>query len=124
MKVSELTGELLDYWVARAEGFEPAPKDQWTEPLTPLPTGTLYDSPCGSNAPRYSCDWEWGGPLIDKYRVTFATTGTGPRGENGFEPVVAIAYDGGHAMTAPTHLIAMCRAIVRDRFGKEVPDAI
>jgi hypothetical protein len=129
---------MLDLWVTKADGATIVPKhefakarentawltdDKWigdepgSEPCKLIRWGPdLY----GVFSP--STTWSDGGPLIDKHRINFATMGTGPRDENGREPVVAITYDGRNAMTGPTHLIAAMRAIVRDTFGDTVPD--
>lgn len=124
MKVSELAGAQLDYWVARAEGwtFGPPHKvhgwDVWRDSSGDI-TGTI---PAQAFTP--STDWSQGGPIIERERMTFATTGTGPRGENGFEPVVAITYTGLRAMEGPTHLVAAMRAYVARKFGDEVLDEV
>ncbi len=46
--VSELEGPELDYWVARAEGFD----------------GTFFE------VKPYSSEWAHGGPIIDRERIT------------------------------------------------------
>jgi hypothetical protein len=119
MKVSELSGAQLDYWTAKAEGL--------TVRMGTLGELAIITRSSGAPLPRFyhesyapSSRWSEGGPLIDKHRITFATMGTGPRDENGREPVVAITYGGRHALTGPTHLIAAMRAIVHDTFGEEV----
>jgi len=62
--------------------------------------------------------WDQAGPLIDAWRISFATLGTGPRGTNGHEPIVALATS--RALPAENHLIAACRAIVASVFGDTV----
>ncbi len=125
MKVSELTAAQLDYWVAKAEGVEhPRAMRKMAPGFVMVPYETEDDD---GPITRYrafepSSAWIDGGPLIHAHRISFATIGTGPRDESGNEPIVAITYTGRHAMTAPTHLIAAMRAIVRDKFGDEVPD--
>lgn len=128
MKVSDLTGARLDYWVAKAQGAicatwsdgKPIIFADW------LSFPALQCTPAGHRKDyfRPSTDWSQGGPLIDKHRINFATIGTGPADENGREPVVAITYDGRNAMTGPTHLIAAMRAIVRDTYGEEVNENV
>lgn len=141
MKVSELTGVTLDLWVAKADGATIIEKPaEYDERAPRKNTAWLTDDKWFGDEPnreakklvRWGPDkygvfdpsrsWDDGGPLIDKHRINFATTGTGPRDENGREPIVAITYDGRNAMSGPTHLIAAMRAIVRDTYGEDVPD--
>ena len=71
-------------------------------------------------APRYypSSNWAQGGALIDKHRMSFAASGTGPRDEHGNQPIVAIGDElNWKAGEGPTHLIAACRSIVRGALG-------
>jgi hypothetical protein len=73
--------------------------------------------------PRYapSTAWNTGGHLVDQYRMSFVTEGTGPADDTGKEPVLAIPdrlqYEIG---SGPTHLIAACRAIVSTELGGTV----
>lgn len=114
MKTSELTGALLDYWTARAEGlqaltlkivkgadgveccmFSPFVPSQESEPL------------------RYSTSWDLCGPLIEKGRL------------NVNESVSRLwgAYDGHKGWAhGETPQIAICRAVVRSVFGDEVDE--
>lgn len=122
MKVSGLIGEELDAWVARALGME----------RISVREGRAYravDHPILLGAfefhgvlPEYSKDWAQGGSIIDRERMNFATIGTGPVGENGKAPIVAIPEDGRKAMEGPTHLIAAMRAFVASKYGDTVRD--
>lgn len=70
-----------------------------------------------------SSNWADGGPLVDDYRFNIAASGTGPKDENGNEPIVALVgtwkevKDRARAMDAPTHLVAVCRSIVATYAG-------
>jgi len=115
MRIANLEGAQLDYWVARAQGIESI-KFNFEGKVLILEgkVWTIIYSP--------STDWSQGGPIIDSERMTFATTGTGPRGDDGFEPVVAITYTGRRAMEGPSHLIAGMRAYLASKFGENVPN--
>lgn len=121
MRVDELSGAMLDYWVAKAEGL--------TVRLSGASDTAIVSRSTGGPLPRINFEsyapssrWSEGGLLIERHRINFATIGTGPRDEHGNEPIVAITANGRNAMSGPTHLIAAMRAIVRDTYGEEVPD--
>lgn len=96
MKVSELEGEQLDYWVGKAEDAYD-PDGSWFKPST--------------------C-WEEGGPIIERERIRlnpFWLDG------NYWQARIArpeASYDG----FGKTALEAAMRAYVRSKFGDEVPD--
>lgn len=118
MRVSDLTGPLLDYWTARAEGV-------FADQLEIRASGTL----CVRNTPGtiwdgtvitpldYSTNWALAGPLVEKHGMTV-------RPPEAFVPWEAHAwrdsywYEG----AGDTPLIAICRAVVRAAFGDEVED--
>lgn len=101
MKVSELTGAMLDYWVARAEGFTESfaqHRPHWVP---------------------YSWKWEYGGPIIEREKISVNHQKTA-HGQDAGWTAKATAYwlpgDG------PTPLIAAMRAFVASKFGEEVAD--
>lgn len=101
MKTGELTGALLDYWVARAEGFE------WASNIAPEKA---------RGVPPYSTDWVEGGPLIERYGVELGKI-------SGI--YLAFCIDSKRKTVRGdgfTPLQAICRAVVRAKFGDEVPD--
>lgn len=118
MRVSELSGAMLDWHTARAEGVPP---DQ----LEIRATGTL----CVRNTPGtnwdgtvitpldYSTNWALAGPLVEDRGFTLGI-GPGDRGS------VSWFADGQYDQTSygDTALIAICRAVVRAAFGDEVED--
>lgn len=129
-KVAELEGAQLDYWVARAEGYEyvDAPPDATGENAgrALLPPGLLAsgwtfppNGAVGDMIPKFSADWAIGGPIIDRARITVMS----PKGGR-YDWLAEIirekhfAFQNGH-----TPLIAAMRAYVASKFGKEVPDA-
>ena len=103
IKTSELIEEALDWAVGVVEG------------LGDIAPEVLVMSYMPSN------NWATCGPLIEKYRISFVTIGTGPEDEQGNEPIVALT-SGLHykACQGKTHLVAACRAIVAARLGDEV----
>ncbi|MGO4151481.1 phage protein NinX family protein [Cupriavidus sp. YAF13] len=128
MKVADLEGVMLDYWVGKAERIVPAslriaqPQNvcEWREPHS----GTWR---------RWTpaTKWAQGGPLIERERITFAQSGLRWSEEKqDLEAIVpplyvaAIGRDGrivgeGRGLT---HLVAAMRAYVASKFGEEVPE--
>ena len=67
MKVSELSGALLDYWVARAEGK--VLSSEWDTSRT---DGVLIGTGEG-DLERFapSTDWAHGGPIIEREQIIY-----------------------------------------------------
>lgn len=107
MKVCELSGALLDYWVARAEGG----KVKFSEDGSfAIKSGARFEP---------SARWTHGGPLIEKHRIGF-----GLYADEGREYYAVTGLnDAGGSARGSTHLIAACRAIIISKFGDEVFDA-
>lgn len=103
MKVSDLAGSQLDFWVAKAEGVEATVDTQ----LKFMP----------------STNWAQGGPIIDREGIQVAPMpakgGTWCAVSTGRLPNRA-SNSNGAWMEGPTPLIAAMRAYVRARFGPEV----
>lgn len=108
MLVSELTGAELDRWVARCDG--------WRAEVEPVET---WIARTGS----YSTDYAVGGPLMDRFKVHSAPMPA----RNWVWCAVVVPTDDrpgqarGVWMEGPTRLIASMRAIVSNRFGRDVP---
>ncbi|MDN7494856.1 DUF2591 domain-containing protein [Burkholderia gladioli] len=116
MKVSELSGALLDLWVARTEGDVLATKDPafgryW-----------LKQGRYGSvkECPRYSTDWAHGGPIVERERIVLLSAAGDAESWFGqtFCHGAVISHYG------PTALVAAMRAFVGSRFGPDVPDEV
>lgn len=107
MKVSELTGAQLDAWVARAEGI---PMIQQHGQMVQ----NSFDEYHLASPRRYSADWAHGGPLIEKYKM-YVDGGAGP----GWEAQCMFNGKYAHGDTA---LKAICRAVVLQKFGEDVPE--
>ncbi|WP_454908425.1 DUF2591 domain-containing protein [Variovorax gossypii] len=144
MKTSELTGALLDYWVARAEGYTDAGSGrrfpdhsvcvrQVSEdgPLCCL----IYDSTrLAAHTPndgffQPSTDWAQGGPIVERERVAIwggeregwaaAHPSANPSGYNGDSHYIDVGDDDSYV--GPTPLIAAMRAYVASKYGHELP---
>jgi hypothetical protein len=127
MKTANLTGALLDFWTARAEGV---PADQLEIRPVQRPDPRTPDAICvrylmGDWGPtvavsRYDPSTNWGrsGPLIEKHGIEL---------ENLVDPVRWAAAIWTDSRTnrygyGDTPLIAICRAVVSAAFGDEVED--
>lgn len=118
MRTSDLTGALLDYWTARAEGVPAA--DLELRAAGTLCVRNIRGTPGKIAAVQvldYSTNWALCGPLLETYGMDL---------ENPVDPVRwrAEAWSGSHCFQAdgPTAMIAICRAVVRAAFGDEVED--
>ncbi len=93
MKTSELTGQALDWAVAKCEGYR------------------LDLVPEGSYAP--STDWSQGGPIIEREKITL-------RIWDDEDYVHAYIDTGKEWFEGPTPLIAAMRCYVASKLGDEV----
>ena len=107
MKVAELEGNLLDYWVAKGEGYTAL----WNEGywFTGLDPDKKY-SP--------STRWEQGGPIlyIEQMSLKRCTHNRWIAWKEGVPN--ACEQEG------TTPLIAICRCFVASKYGDEVPDEV
>lgn len=117
MKVSELTGALLDYWVAKACGYAPIKNE----------TGHWYVGLDSAKVYSPSTNWAQGGPIIERERISIAAIGKtelewfAEIGGAALDTGVEVGY-GEFSETGPTPLIAAMRAYVASKYGDEVPD--
>lgn len=105
MKTQELTGHLLDYWVAKAEGSKDAAIEDWGQEC-----GFCISSHDAYERVPFSPSKSWsrGGQLIEKYRIELI-------------PGWKADCPGGFG-NGGTALEAVCRAVVQATFGSEVDD--
>ncbi|CAM7520960.1 hypothetical protein CIFRMM251M_16665 [Citrobacter freundii] len=75
--------------------------------------------------PEYSTDWRYGGPLIERFSIMLS--GGGKSGEwYGYLGIADLNYIDLYPgrddcdSFGPTPLIAVCRAVVISKFGKEI----
>ena len=119
MKVSDLTGADLDYWVAKAEGYAVNAKRNGVKRMDD--NVYVYSEWCVDDrmyAP--STDWAQGGPIIERKRI-----GVARRLEKYDRPSddwISMPHGeyGLRGPTGPTMLIAGLRAFVASKFGDEV----
>jgi hypothetical protein len=110
MKTSELTGQALDWAVAKCEGV-----GVWYDDLPQVLRKTQGNE--GEYAP--SDDWSQGGPIIEREKLDLFCSGnvwdssTGERGNNSIQ-------------SGTTPLIAAMRCYVASKLGDEVnvPEAL
>jgi hypothetical protein len=109
LKVSELTGDELDRWVAKAEGHrvQLSPWDEWE--VLDAKTSNLVERT------GYSYDWAQGGPIIERERIGFVFNGE-------FWTAWPTPSDPTNQMRGPTPLVAAMRAYVASKFGEEVEE--
>lgn len=127
MKVSELSGALLDYWVARAEGLKPFFLEDDCCVLVGFNSST---DPAGDTtepaAYAPSVAWEDGGPIIQKHHISVGWCYASktwqadcPRFKDG-------KFVGRVQQWCDTDepLVAAMRCFVASRFGDEVDDEL
>ena len=126
MKVADLNGAALDYWVAKAEGHRVRVVDGDVVFYTGGDDTGLKER----RGPRYSPSAEWsdGGPIIERERIAFVQLVEAfhknlGRWEAHVDGYVAQGdLDGTACGFGQTQLIAAMRAYVVNKFGDEVPD--
>lgn len=111
MKVSELTGAKLDYWVGKARSIRP----KWSGHLVFSPDGDVYDpSDC----------WAIAGPIIDEKGISVWMD------EGKFLAGISLGLGFGnesawltadHMEYGASYLEAAMRCYVASHFGHEVP---
>lgn len=112
MKVADLEGALLDYWVAKAEGHKP------------FMEGGNVGIPLGMFAGEYgvctySTNWEQGGPIIEREGM-FLQSRIGVHVRCIAKKVSHLTGDELCVQTGRTLLEAAMRCYVASKFGDEV----
>lgn len=132
MKVSELSGIQLDYWVARAEGnlLDPSAKPEEAIVEHYGWGGEVEGrSPLSSWAP--STEWDTGGPIIEREKISVQYVKLTPlttviaaslecRPE--LSKILSKSVKGVGWYEGESILIAAMRAYVASKFGDEVKD--
>lgn len=108
MKVADLQGALLDYWVARAAGLSVSPHQDWVDGAQlGSADGTKFN---GWYSPTQ--DWAECGPLIEQFDIdVYQSTGNWYADCRGTDMVGC----------GQTPQEAICRAVVAKVYGAEVP---
>lgn len=142
MKVADMTGALLDYWVASALGEQACirrvrltlgnsdgsiDRVLVDENRCLRPMHSERDKPQdewrGAFWLGYSSNWELGGPLIEKHEISVEY---GHGGDQPWRAEIGFKYNltDGWVMSGSTPLIAAMRAYVFSTFGDTVPDVV
>lgn len=127
MKVAELEGPLLDYWVARAGNW---PRPRVDDGLCWIDVPACDGDPAGALDAAFSpsSDWEVAGPIIEREGIGFWKGGDPESGARGAVWDAATGCPANAIETSspdgsgPTPLIAAMRAFVQLKFGSEVED--
>lgn len=96
VKTSELTGASLDWAVAKADGYD------WL---------ILWDT----NKPRYSTDWQQGGPIIEREGISIIQSNDQWEANSRYDVDEYYRIEFG-----PIPLIAAMRCYVASKLGDEV----
>ncbi|KPD17250.1 hypothetical protein ADM96_20275 [Burkholderia sp. ST111] len=119
MKVSELSGALLDYWVAKAEG------SCGTEYV--VEDGQWSAKDCGVRV-YFSRTWVQGGRVIERERIEITPWNDGEGGvmwaATAFEQRALPLLSSQRSKWGTTPLVAAMRCYVASKFGEEVPDEV
>lgn len=129
MRTADLTVALLDYWVARAEGYgfiEIPPDAEGNSASRVLAPPGLIEAGW-MPAPRgkyghmlkpWSTDWAHGGPIIEREQIEIILIG-----DEWFAFIKSSKKeDDADDAFGSTPIIAAMRAYVASKYGEEVPD--
>lgn len=128
MKVSKLTGEDLDFWVAIAACGSPPKSDitegerKWGQPIIYwyASNGEIGGTEPASNFGSASTCWHVGGPIIEKELDLIDKDGAGGLWRAQGVWKCQLKRDG-YVMEGPTPLIAAMRTFVATKYGEKVP---
>jgi len=118
MKVSELSGALLDYWVAKCESRE-ARIAEYTDGnrYCVVPAGVCSDQGWTSQSIYFpSSAWSVAGPLIERERIALF-----PAAGDAGAWMAQLQTDGRSSQFGPTALVAAMRCFIWSKYGDEVP---
>lgn len=104
MKVSELTGGLLDFWVAKAEGIDVLSFESNIV--------LIRESTCWSVAYEPSTEWAQGGPILEDNAIGVIAISDAEW--------MACEQQTHCQARGPSYLVAAMRAYVMHKFGDEV----
>ena len=124
IKVSEATGQVLDYLVAKCENVDP----QFNRVAFGAPwSGWWITTPKYERLPNYSTDWSQGGPIIERDGIELLCnlTATEAARFSGGAKADWQAFHRSDRRTdarqyGPTPLIAAMRCYVANKLGDEV----
>ena len=108
VKTSELIGAALDWAVQEIEYQRMVAEGEHVKQWA------LDDHRTGASINHYSTDWLWGGPILDRERITIRQWTDMPI-SHAYMP-----HDGAPWGAGPTPLIAAMRCYVASKLGREV----
>ncbi|HDR9026930.1 TPA: DUF2591 domain-containing protein [Burkholderia vietnamiensis] len=117
MNVSQLSGALLDYWVAKCEGAGATlgPRIvEFVDGVNRCRIGGAYER---TYSP--STDWSIGGALIESHRIVLI-----PAVGDGGAWLAQTMSGNGNSQFGETALIAAMRSLVMAKFGAEISDEV
>ena len=120
MKVAELEGALLDYWVARAEGLTDADIIDHIPLIDEAPPSWCK---AGGRHYRPSQSWGEGGPIIEREIIAICRDGT--EWVALWRPewwASSALTTSGPVMNGETALVAAMRCYIASKFGENVPE--
>jgi hypothetical protein len=122
MKVSELSDESLDKWVAKAEGWELENYAWWKIDRGPK-GGTLCYAQHRQSDWKPSTDWLQGGRIIEREKINIIHDYAEWAAEKN-AAFYGLDLASAKILLGPTPLIAAMRAYVTKVFGDEVPEDV
>lgn len=125
IKVSEATGPVLDWMVAKAVGIKCSimtQRDFEQQPYVPRKWVQIWDQEVVDYVSyEPSIDWSQGGPIIEREIYQLLRCQSGSRGPVYWEAARGFEDDADHVvMFGPTLLTAAMRCFVASRLGDEV----
>lgn len=118
IKVSEMTNEQLDYWVAKAQGWviemELSPWWVRTDGCSMHPVKDVL--PHRAYTP--STSWEFAGDLLDAFKMD---TRHHKDGVSFYRPI-SQGWTHNHIVTGEDQLRTLCMAVIISKFGEEIED--
>ncbi len=130
MKTDKLTGQKLDYWVARAERGAPDSKEisdserAWGEPIIYWYgfNGEMGGTECLSSFGSASTDWHIAGPIIEREKILLCPVTQANYGKPIHSWTAQCNATPDRQVFAKTPLVAAMRAFVELKFGEKVPN--
>jgi hypothetical protein len=120
MKVSELTGEMLALWAARAAGYQAAIIDSIVGSHCFILPSNEYAHVTAPFEPHEN--WAQGGPIIEREGISLLQIGNGNSEAKWSANFETWHEERDDLWTGPSPLIAAMRSFVASKYGDEVPD--
>lgn len=122
MDTSELTGEKLAEWVARAQGWRIDSEGGYLLCWTTVGVGRSF-SQFGY---RPDLNWVEAGPIIEREEICIEPHAhfIEENGDTQWRAVIYYNAGESYGVSGPTPLIAAMRAYVASKFGDAVPDEV